>query len=183
MTSYPLFQEFYAIFLRLATEGGISPHQYKFELYEKLTPDLQEDVRTYYNDNSIGATRFAQYCTTHDQQMRTTTKLREPKRVQGGLFKAKYAVKSPQANESLSKALVSYEGPTRPKPARTDKDLSTIKCYNCQEFGHFATSCPKPRTKKTQAKLSKIEPGLFGPYDPHLGSSSSSDEDSENDYP
>jgi len=66
MRSGHVFQEFYALFLRLSTEGGISSQDLKYELNEKLTMKLQESVRTYYNDSSINATRFAQYCTTND---------------------------------------------------------------------------------------------------------------------
>ena len=30
------------------------------------------------------------------------------------------------------------------------KDLSKIKCYNCQDYGHYASNCPQPKRKKKQ---------------------------------
>jgi hypothetical protein len=66
MRSGQVFQEFYTLFLRLSTEGSISLQDIKYELNEKLLLKLQESVRMYYNDPSVNATRFAQYCTTND---------------------------------------------------------------------------------------------------------------------
>ena len=28
------------------------------------------------------------------------------------------------------------------------KDISEVKCYNCNKKGHFATKCPEPRKSK-----------------------------------
>jgi hypothetical protein len=28
------------------------------------------------------------------------------------------------------------------------RDMSKVKCYNCQKFGHFATNFPEPSKKK-----------------------------------
>jgi hypothetical protein len=59
MRSSQVFQEFYALFLRLSTEGGISLQDIKYELNEKLPLKLQKSVYTYYNNFSINTTRFA----------------------------------------------------------------------------------------------------------------------------
>jgi hypothetical protein len=39
-------------------------------------------------------------------------------------------------------------------------DLSTVKCYNCNKFGYYATSCTQPRTERTRAELARVEQGL-----------------------
>jgi hypothetical protein len=36
-------------------------------------------------------------------------------------------------------------------------DLSTIKYYNCNKFGHYATSYTQPRTKRTRTELARVE--------------------------
>ena len=70
MRNNQLFQEFYALFLRLATKSELNKKDVKYELNEKLTQKLQELVLTYYNNKTINATCFAQYCTILNQQNR-----------------------------------------------------------------------------------------------------------------
>ncbi len=36
-------------------------------------------------------------------------------------------------------------------------DLSTVKYYNYNKFGHYATSYIQPRTKRTYIKLARVE--------------------------
>jgi hypothetical protein len=39
-------------------------------------------------------------------------------------------------------------------------DLSIVKYYNYNKFGHYATSYTQPRTKRTCAELARVEQGL-----------------------
>jgi hypothetical protein len=39
-------------------------------------------------------------------------------------------------------------------------DLSTVKYYNCNKFGYYATSCTQPCTKRTCTELARVEQGL-----------------------
>ncbi len=39
-------------------------------------------------------------------------------------------------------------------------DLSTVKYYNYNKFGYYATSCTQPRTKRTRTELARVEQGL-----------------------
>ena len=61
-----VFQEFYACFLRLSTEGNITK-QLKQELNEKLLAKLQELVYIYYNNPSINIICFTQFYTINNQ--------------------------------------------------------------------------------------------------------------------
>jgi hypothetical protein len=38
-----------------------------------------------------------------------------------------------------------------PTFSRPPRDKSTVQCYNCQEFGHFASTCTNPRKPRQQA--------------------------------
>ncbi len=57
-------------------------------------------------------------------------------------------------------------------------DLSTVKYYNYNKFGHYATSYTQPRTKRTRTKLARVEQGLESD-----SKSSASSLDSENQIP
>nr|ABB47537.2 retrotransposon protein, putative, unclassified [Oryza sativa Japonica Group] len=37
------------------------------------------------------------------------------------------------------------------------RDKSHIKCFNCEEFGHYSTQCPHPKKKKAEAHLVQTE--------------------------
>jgi hypothetical protein len=186
-----VFQEFYTLFLQLSTEGGISLQDIKYELNKKLPPKLQKSVRTYYNNSSINATRFAQYCTTNNQQIKAIyEKTKEYKKTGAGPAKftpgatPSYAPKE-EPQEPISTALVKYVPPHKRKqrPIKTE-DLSTVKCFNCNKFGHYTRYCPYPHSKETKVALSRIEPGLvpIPPEEPY-SSVSESEEDPENEYP
>ncbi len=54
-------------------------------------------------------------------------------------------------------------------------DLSTVKYYNYNKFGHYATSCTQPRTKRTRTELARVEQGLESD-----SKSSATSSDSEN---
>nr|XP_043631544.1 protein CROWDED NUCLEI 1-like [Erigeron canadensis] len=43
------------------------------------------------------------------------------------------------------------------------RQLKNVQCYNCQDFGHFATNCPKPnhREEKTNLVFKNDEPELL----------------------
>jgi hypothetical protein len=47
-------------------------------------------------------------------------------------------------------------------PGRPKKDMATVDCHNCGEYGHYATDCPKPK-KQTgeQLLMAGVESGEF----------------------
>ena len=36
-------------------------------------------------------------------------------------------------------------------------DKSTVRCYNCNELGHFASNCKKPRQARPYEKRESID--------------------------
>jgi hypothetical protein len=175
MKATQAFQEFYAKFIRLVTESGMSQQDLKFELNEKLTWELQAAVAIYFNDDSVTSTVFVQRCTTIDQQIRA----RSDSKKRAERFKA--TAKTPPATPGyastsppISKPVLSgtYRAPinisadtARPRSTGTPKpngiiDPTTVKCFNCNKIGHFATSCQEPHTQRTRAAITRMEEGL-----------------------
>ena len=37
-------------------------------------------------------------------------------------------------------------------PGRSNRDLSNVRCYTCDEKGHFSRDCPKNKKKKNKKK-------------------------------
>ena len=49
---------------------------------------------------------------------------------------------------------------SQPEKPKDPKKYDHIKCYNCNEYGHFSKKCPKPKMEKANAAL--LEPQLAG---------------------
>jgi hypothetical protein len=178
-----LFQEFYAQFLRLATESGLSQQDLKYDLNDKLIWDLQAAVATYYNDSSVNMTAFAQYCTTVDQQIKVRTDKQKRAERNRVTFSSQAQTPATPAKAPISALIntpfprASTPHPEKPKlPNKGIADLSTVKCFNCNKFGHYASSCPLPRTERTRAELARVEQGLESDSEDSLS-------DSENEEP
>ena len=132
------FQEFYANFLRLVADGDLPAQDLKEELNDKLSWKLQEAVAVYYNDPSVNVTKLAQQCVTVDQQIR----YRAERQQRTGRTPAKPVEAVLNQTRGNSDLLPRAELPAGGPPARRQpKDRSTVKCYACNQLGHYARDC------------------------------------------
>jgi hypothetical protein len=125
------FQEFYAQFLRLVSNGNIAIQDLKDDLYDKLPWKLQEAVSIYYNDPMINTTAFAQYYTTIDQQVRNRMEKQERAKKPVSTSKTLESNWRKPAHSTESNKEVEKE----PKPANRpyfNRSKPPPKCYNCQ---------------------------------------------------
>ncbi|KAI8538338.1 hypothetical protein RHMOL_Rhmol09G0094900 [Rhododendron molle] len=49
------------------------------------------------------------------------------------------------------------------KPQKDNRDLATIKCYNCQNMGHYSRQCPRPQNERNGSfGTQRAQPGKTG---------------------
>ena len=155
------FSEFYTQFLQLAGKGGISKADYRPDLYEKITTELQRMLLPVYSAKTTYQ-EVAKECISLDQGLKRIQeredrrkRFRENKSVaptQSATARApptpQKAGTSPVALAAVDKA-IGKETPERPRPqydnSRKQQLSSTGSCFNCEQQGHMAKDCPKPR--------------------------------------
>ena len=143
-----LFQEFYTQFLRLLADRNIPKEDLKEELNDKLSQKLQEAVAVYYNNQNIPTTRFAQNCTTIDQQIRNRTEKANRKGNQSRRSKSETEepAKSKQDDSEKYKERVSFSSSSR--------DWRLIKYYNYNKISYIAKDY---QALKKANNISKVE--------------------------
>lgn len=161
------FPEFRTKFVQLASEGKISPDNWKEEMYEKITHRLQDAITATRAiiKNTLTFPKMCEYLTTMDSDQRATLAQRQ-------LLRAA----NPKTTATSAPRVFPF---TRTIPASTNLTIKTpviatkpaevhakpIKCYNCFELGHYSRDCPKPKS----ANLLEIEAALHEMVAQQLG--------------
>ena len=65
-----------------------------------------------------------------------------------------------KSNNGKGKGEEKSSGSNQPEKPKDPNRYAHIKCYNCNEMGHFSKKCPKPKVAKANAAL--LEPQLAG---------------------
>ena len=65
-----------------------------------------------------------------------------------------------KSNNGKGKGEDKSSGSSQPEKPKDPNKYAHIKCYNCNEMGHFSNKCPKPKVAKANAAL--LEPQLAG---------------------
>jgi Zinc knuckle len=154
MKSSETFLEFQTKFLHLAGEGNIAEANIRDDLYDKLTAKLQTTITPVLPDLMTYA-MLSQRCIIIDAEL---TRIDQRNiRVREAREKNTLA-REEQATETTKTAGTAYLLPTKTVTEKSSRsDTAHITCYNCNEKGHFAVACPKP---KKVTDLKEIEEDL-----------------------
>ena len=72
-----------------------------------------------------------------------------------------------QARHAINNGIAfTNDGVALTTPGRPRRDLSTVECHNCGEFGHYAYNCTKPKRQTgDQLLMAGLESGEFDGQD------------------
>jgi hypothetical protein len=154
------FSDFYTRFLHLSGIGKIPTDDLQPDLYDKLTPALQQSVLPFL-DTLLTSKALAHKCLLVDKnlrrlqqrrvQLRTT---RPPLRSVATSSSPRGPVSSPAVHSTARAASPNpapkLYGPSREStPARKDRE---VICYNCRQPGHITPQCLEPPKPKADVK-------------------------------
>jgi hypothetical protein len=152
MKTSQTFTEFYTRFLHLAGVARIPSEDWRPELYDKLTLDLQKAVLPTFN-TLLTYKALADQCLLLDQGLKRIRERSE--RIQKS--KTQQTVNTPAPATTTATASKPLNTPpstsniTRPRPTYDDPDRQALSragaCFVCRQPGHFANACPQKRTE------------------------------------
>lgn len=151
------FHNFLSEFLYLAVEAGVAEHDWKDELYHKLTTELQKLCITASIQNSsfqefssaVSQTASRLEVINHRTQRNRSFAPSNRDTTNKGTSQSGTAVKKePTPSQGTS--------PTTQRMGNAEHDrlMKEGRCFHCQEHGHLARDCP---TKASTSELKELE--------------------------
>ena len=152
------FAEFQTLFLQLAGEGDVPAENLRFDLYDKLTPLLQDRLAAVLEDLD-SYDKLARRCLTTDTELkRVNTRLDRQERLKE---KKNTVATKPigtyfTARETTEKPLRTIPTSENRRSTTPSASTSSENCFNCGKAGHYARECTE---SKRTTELKDIEEG------------------------
>ena len=167
METGQVFAAFQTKFLHLAGEGQVPQSGYRLDLFDKLPVYLQrmllpvlDDLETY--------EQLATRCLTLDTGLRRIEEMNPKRRsIRTDERPSTFATTTPGTSRLVTPSPIPHSSspPARQSRTNTSPDRTVrqdtplnpaVTCYNCQERGHYASSCPEPKKTDLNAVEEEI---------------------------
>jgi hypothetical protein len=151
------FQDFLSKFVLKAQESELPSSQWKDELYERLSPDMQRQlVQASYNDD-LSYRDFVKEChqTANRLEIIVENEKRAPKNRGNKGSNGNGAGKDDKKNKSGSDKPKNDKGVAKIPWAEKKQLIAEGKCFNCKMTGHMANECEL--NKKDTPDLKALE--------------------------
>jgi hypothetical protein len=162
MKSSDLFREFQTTFLYLAGEGQIHESNLRMDLFDKITPQLQERLAATLEDLDTYE-KFATRCLSLDTELRRIhARIERQKRFtkeNKAVITTAAPKITPPTNLTVLPSTPIFPRTTTPASTRTPTTEPTarqltpglhpqpLSCFNCKATGHVSRECPEPKRK------------------------------------
>ena len=149
MSFFGDFNEFQSEFLRLAMVARTPRDQWKEELHDKLYDSLRVPMEIYVTDEDYS---FDQYCKKAQQYARGLAQQNKERRERTSRRAPEQT--TVKIRTDPSKPYTERRETPKASALEPAKASASVRCYNCNQTGHFAYACPKADIRKpVEAKM------------------------------
>ena len=156
------FQEFLSDFSYYAQESSLAESEWKEELYQRISTNMQRQLMRESNDTGLDFSGFAAECTRVANRLEQISLRDQRGRNQGNINSGRASNREAtstgqRGGSTLANTTVTSQTAKPPGGLTAEARAQLMKegkCFNCKERGHLSRDCPH---KKKAAELKALE--------------------------